>query len=493
MQTFTGPLSARSCFLVAVLTCVTLSQTEGRGAAPTQPGIRTLRNALSVRPDFATGTLHAKSSLTVSNMTGEELRAISVILYHMLEVTGVQTAGGRALPFTQKVVPFADFKKMRVRHIQVSLQKPLPPASTLSLDTSYGGRLAGYVETGQAYVQDRISSDFTILRPECLAYPIVSSPSAAALKRSLLSHLNQGWDYSVDVTVPEGYVVANGGRLVGKKSVNGEVTYSYRNIKPAWRIDVCIAKYGIMEENGGSARLFFLPHHEPQARRVYGALAECAELLSGWFGPRPALEGLTVIEVPKGYGSQTDFTCILQDAEAFQGPLRHLYHEVSHLWNPPPRETNSCRFETEGLACFLEHLLTEVLESKPGSLEQGMRLCRARFRAQVKRNPKCKDVPMADYGRYDCTDASYTKGAIAFWLLYRIVGHESFIEIYRGFCQEYGDKGATLEDFVTTVKTASAKDLERYFDEWIYGAQSSEHLLSDLSPEQMLRLYVVED
>ena len=103
-----------------------------------------------------------------------------------------------------------------------------------------------------------------------------------------------------------------------------------------------------------------------------------------------------------------------------------------------------------------------------------------------------KDVPIAQYGAQDCTDASYTKGAIAFWLLYRLVGEKVFIDTYRSFCKEYGSKGATLEDFVTTVKRVSGKDLQKFFDEWIYGTQSNHYLLGDLSLEQIAELYVVE-
>ncbi|MFC1543556.1 M1 family aminopeptidase, partial [Candidatus Neomarinimicrobiota bacterium] len=202
--------------------------------------------------------------------------------------------------------------------------------------------------------------------------------------------------------------------------------------------------------------------------------------------------GFTVIEVPSGYGSQTDFTCILQESEAFKGELHFLYHEVSHLWNPPSLDQNPSRFQSEGLACFLEYLLAERLDGKAGSLENGLALYREQFRAQCQRNPKFKDVPIAEYGAQDCTEASYTKGPLAFWLLYRLIGEQSFIDTYRRFYQEYGGKGATLEDFITTVKKVAGKDLQKFFDEWIYGTQSSDYLLGDMSLKQILELYVVE-
>lgn len=341
-------------------------------------------------------------------------------------------------------------------------------------------------------MKDHVSREFTIIRFDCLAYPVVCYPSMAALMKSVLQDFRQGWDYLLEVTVPEQLVVANGGKLLGKKRANGEVTYSYKNIKPAWRIDACIAKYGVLENDGAPPRVFFLSEHKAAAETVFSALAKSTDLFSKWFGPLSGLEGLTVIEVPSGYGSQTDVTCILQEAEAFKGELHSLYHEVSHLWNPPPLDPNPSRFESEGLACFLEYLLAERLDSKAGSLQKGLALYRKRFRAQCRRNPKLKDVPIAQYGTQDCTEASYTKGAIAFWLLYRLVAEQTFIDTYRSFYQEYAGKGATLEDFIATVKNVSGKDLQKFFDEWIYGTQSSNYLLDGLSLEQILELYVVE-
>ena len=455
--------------------------------------IRTLKHTLVVRPDYETGTLDATSVLTISNASGKAATTIPVILYHMLEVTAVRAPDGKGLRFTQQVVPMAGVKKRwLVRHVQIALDEPLLPSATLSLKIKYHGKLAGYVGAGRTYLKDHISRDFTIIRTDCFAHPRICYPSMPALLKSMRRDLMHGWDYLLEVTVPEQLVVANGGKLLGKSRANGEVTYSYRNIKPAWRIDMCIAKYGILEKDGTPAKVFFLSGHKAEAETVLDALVRSMEHYSKWFGSLSGLDGFSVIEVPSGYGSQTDVTCILQEAEAFKGDLHALYHEVSHLWSPRPLDPSSSRFETEGLASFLEYLLPEKLDAKAGSLQKGLALRRKRFRAQCQRNPKLRTTPIADYGKEDLTDASYTKGAIAFWLLYRLVGEKTFIDIYRSYYKEYGSKGATLKDFVTTVKRVSGKDLQKFFDEWIYGAQSSNHLLGDLSLEQILELYVVE-
>ncbi len=456
-------------------------------------GIHTLKRTLLLKPDYEVGALEGSSVLTILNSSQEPISRIPLIMYHMLQITSAYTSEDKSLDFNQHIVPMKGHEKMLVNCVDITLKKPLSPGATLTLQTRYSGKLAGYEDTGRSYVKDHVNKDFTIIRPDCLAYPIVSPPSMEDLVRSFYQDFRKGWDYSLEVTVPEDLVVANGGKLLGKVSQNGMVTYHYRNIKPAWRIDICIARYGVLQDEKTSLRVIYLPDHEEEAHTVLRAISRSMQFFSESFESLPEFIGFTVIEVPDGYGSQTDVTCILQEAETFKGNLHRLYHEVSHLWNPPELDEHNSRFLTEGLACFLEYLLEEKLDNKPGSLQKGLARSRERFRRQCRQDPKYRDTPIVHYGKYDCTDASYTKGMIAFWILYRLVGEQVFLDIYRNFHIEYRKGGATLEDFIRHVKKSSEKDFARFFDEWIYGIKSSSYLLDKQIPlESILHLYEVE-
>jgi hypothetical protein len=459
--------------------------------------LQTLKRTLVVKSDYRTGTLDATSVLTISNVSAKPVRIIPVILYHELEVTAARALDGGSLGFTQQVVTLAGAGKMLVRHLQIELQEPQVPGATLSLAIEYEGRLAGYVEAGRTYVKDHVSREFTIIRFDCFAYPMVCCPSMGSLIKTIHRDMRLGWDYLLEVTVPENLVVANGGKLRGKTCANGEITYSYTNMKPTWRIDVCIAEYEVAERHGVPAKVFFLSGHGAEAQRVLAALVRSMERYSRWFGRLSGTDSFSVIEVPSGYGSQADVTCILQESEAFKGELHFLYHEVSHLWNPPSLDQSPSRFESEGLACFMEYLLAERLDGEAGSLEQGLALYRKRFRAQCQEMPDLKDIPIADFGAQDCTEASYTKGPIAFWLLYELIGEQTFIDSYRCFREEYGGKGASLKDFMATARNVAGNHLQKFSDEWIYGTQSSDYLLGDMPGDmplkQILELYAAEE
>ena len=462
------------------------------GPAEQDPGIQSLKRVLLLEPDFGNGTLSGSSVLTISNASQEPITRVPLIMYHMLHVTSARTSDGRTLEFTEHVVPMKGHERMLVNSADIALNRPMPPGGTLTLRTQYAGTLGGYEEAGHSYLKDHVNGDFTIIRSDCLAYPIVCRPTMDDYLKSIYHDLKHGWDYYLEVTVPADLVVANGGRSLENVSQNGMVTYRYESIKPAWRIDICIGRYRALRGEDSSLTVFSLPDSEEQAGAVLSALSGAMHFLSECFGPAPEFEAFAVIEVPDGYGSQADRTCILQEADAFRGNLHRIYHEVSHLWNPPAVDEHPSRFESEGLATFLEYWLQERLDGRTGQLEEGLELCRQRFCEQCRRDPRYRDTPIADYGTQDLTDASYTKGMIAFWILYRLVGEQAFLETYRTFCLEYRQNGATLEDFIRIAKKGSERDLEKFLDEWIYGAKSSGYLLDGIPFEQILRLYEVE-
>jgi len=128
--------------LFALVTCAASSQASIPESGQVDLDIHTLKRTLIVRPNYETGALDATSALTISNPSGKPVRTIPVILYHMLEVTAAHTPNGKALRFTQQVVPMAGVEKMLVRHVQIALDKPLLPGATLSLEIKYHEKLA---------------------------------------------------------------------------------------------------------------------------------------------------------------------------------------------------------------------------------------------------------------------------------------------------------------------------------------------------------------
>jgi hypothetical protein len=449
--------------------------------------LKTMRYELDVKVDYEKEKISGKCLLTVHNPADQAISHVPLILYRLLKVTSVTSETGESIPYKQEVLSFEDWEQLQVNYVEVRLPQPLASGKSLILAIDYEGYILGYAEAGWLYVKDHVDRNFTIMRMDGYGYPIVGYPCERVNRIAGLQNL----DYTISVTVPKDLVVANGGKLLGKSFHNGQVTYSYANIKPAWRIDMPIAAYSLAEDKENELKIFHFPEDKENAGMVLDAMQSALQLYTRWFGPAYDFQGFTIIEVPEGYGSQADVTSILQTADAFKdrSNLTALYHEISHIWNVRSLDSLPPRFESEGLAMFLQYLVQERLDNQKDALAKGFdHLCQ-RFIQQCERNPKGKDVPIIEYGKEDLTDLSYTKGMLFFTILYHILGEKDFMEAMGSFYQKYVKTGATAQEFLRHVKQHSDTDLDRLYSEWIFGSESTRLIFDKIPVEQIIRRY----
>lgn len=449
--------------------------------------IKTLEYKLNIRIDYEKEKIVGECRLTFVNGSREPLGKVPLVLYRLMKITAIKDENGSPLPYDQRILAFEDWDKYQANIIDVALKIPLPAGEKTTIDILYEGYLAGLTETGMRYVKDSINKDFTIIRPDCLAYPMIGYPSWTETRALGM----QAFDYEVSVTVPDSLVVANGGRARGAVTKDGLSTYSYRNILPAWRIDLAVAKYGVIEDRENGFKVFHFPQDLEGAKRVLQALRESTALFSGWFGPAQGAAVFSVIEIPEGFGSQADVTSALQTRDAFRDPdqLVQLYHEVSHRWNVRSLDPQPPRFESEGLAMFLQNLAREKLEKQPGSVAKGAERLRDYFRREYKADIKARTTPMIDYGKENLTDVSYSKGMLFFDILYKMAGEDAFLKAVGGFYQAYKDRGATAGEFLTYLQKTLPFPLDVFFKDWVYGTASSDDLLGPQSLDEIARKY----
>jgi hypothetical protein len=139
---------------------------------------------------------------------------------------------------------------------------------------------------------------------------------------------------------------------------------------------------------------------------------------------------------------------------------------------------------------LLQYLAQERLDDKPDALNKGFERLSDRFRQQCKRNSKCKDLPIIEYGNEGMTDLSYTKGMLFFYILYHMMGEEDFLDAAGAFYQNYKHIGATIEQFLNHMQQHTEKNLEKLYKEWIYGTESSRLILDGVSPEDLIKRYL---
>ncbi len=300
------------------------------------------------------------------------------------------------------------------------------------------------------------------------------------------------FNYALSVTAPKSLIVANGGKLL-RATTKGDMGVSYySSLKPSWRIDIAIAKYRLYEDPSGDLRVYSLDNNnDAGAQAVLNAVKQSMALFTSWFGPLRRPSGFSIIEVPAGFGGQADATCILLTPEAFhdRSRLYHFYHEISHLWNVRSLDPLPPRFESEGLAEFLQYLLQEKLEGKTDALRSAEAELLDSVRDNFVRNPKAAPTAMIDFGRADITELSYTKGMLFFDLLFRVMGEKNFLSALGRFCQEYAETGATAQQFLDHIRAHSSVPLEKLFREWVTGVESSSYILDRLTFDEIAGKY----
>ena len=362
--------------------------------------------------------------------------------------------------------------------------KPLLKGDSCKLIIEYEGYLFGYTETGMGYVRDNIDPEFSFLRSDCRAYPELGYPSQ---KINRAAGFAPSFNYEIKIHIPDSLIAVNGGTLISKETKDGYSTYTYRNTKLAWRIDIAIGKYKILETP--LLRIYYLEQDSAGAKTVFEYAQRTLNLYSEWWGKLKERKTFSVIEIPSGYGSQADVTCILQSADAFNDStqMRQLYHEVSHLWNVNSNDRYYPRWN-EGLATFIEYLTIEKLENRP-YLDYVSDWFLKRVKKEIESDSLLRVTPLIDFGKMEIQSNSYSVGMLMFRVLYQVMGEINFNKCIRTYYSDYYFKGATTDEFVATAKKVSTAKLSEFFDDWIYSTRYTELIKEGFSINEMSKLY----
>jgi hypothetical protein len=444
-------------------------------STPESAAVKITSYDLRYRIDFNEQKLFCAASLTLNHVkTGDTLH---LLLYRLLKVRSVATSDGRKLRFSQNVISFSDWDNFQVNSISIYL------AGASKINIEYDGYLFGYIETGMSYVKDHINPEFTILRMDSYAYPVQGITNWENNRAEGLSNFN----YKVSVRIPDSLNVINGGKLVSKVNYADNTTeYIYINNKPAWRIDLAIAKYQEIHDKGFS--VYYFPQDSLGAKVISTNIRKVSNLYSAWFG-NISSSGYSIIELPDDYGSQADVSCILQTAAAFKSDelMYELYHEISHLWNVSANDKQPCRLESEGLAMFLQYLTVEKLNDKHGYLDSAVAKTLFRLKKKLDTDTQFAKTPMIDYGKKNMTSFSYTKGLLFFYLFYKLVGEESFLSGLKMFYNEYRGSGATTRQFTDFIaKNVNNKRIGLLVNSWVFTNESSQQIKECIDVDDLL-------
>ena len=430
--------------------------------------------------------LEADTWIAVKNNTSRPIPEIPFLLYRLFDVHEAVDGTGAALPFAQTVVKFSDERSLQANLVLVRLKTPLLPEKDVSVRLKYEGTLWGYPEV-MAYVKDRIDENYSLLRPDALAYPIL----AGASFRSLMAAFRSAFTYRVQAEVPAGYLVACGGRLLEPEKKAESTVFRFESFAPTWRVDVAAARFKVIEDQGAGIRIYALPEDEGEARRILEAARRSFRFFSEKFGEIGDLPGFAIIEVPDGWGSQAAGYYVLQAAAAFrdEGRTSELYHEIAHNWNAKAKPAiQRCRYFDEAFASYFQGLAIREFEGEE-AFEKFMTRLRDRFLQSCDRDEKNGSTPIAEYWREERGENSYTKGAWSLFVLHQAVGDEVFMPLVSDLIREFRVRKVDFKEFEQTAERAAGRSLDLFFKDWIFGVESTRLLREQMNVVRIAERY----
>ena len=442
-------------------------------------------------------TLHARARLAIRARAS--LSTVTLRLADPLEVSSVTS------------VEFGRLLHLRVSNqntVMVSLPRMLPQDSDLTLILTYSGKVA----------PDPIETE--TLQPGQEPPPQAESPFAAAREPSYLLSNRALWypqnpvpDYAtatIRIVVPEGYgCVASGEPVSGANAVSLRDLLTLPNGKPfvfranqplrylafvVSRFDRVLEKTIVTSDettNDPSDRVTIAveanPRQRGRARQLARPIEDIMRFYAGLVGEAPypsATIALVESDLPGGHSpgyfavlnDPTPGSTIAwrNDPAAFDGFGEFfLAHELAHQWwgQAVAWKNYHEQWLSEGFAQYFAALYAQksrgdkvfgdmlrqfrrwsLAESNQGPVHLGYRLGHIKSETKVFRA------------------LVYNKGAAVLHMLRRLLGDRVFFSALRRFYQDRRFQKAGTEDLQRAFELESGRDLDRFFERWIYGS-----------------------
>lgn len=440
--------------------------------------------------------LSARAQIQIRNDGAQPLSTIPLQLSSSLNFEGASVNGQR-LPFAQHTINSDTDHTGLLHEAVIQLPAPLASKSSLTLGIDYSGtidldarrlvQLGTPVDAAAHSDWDRISEDFTGLRGfgTVVWYPVASVPALLGDGDKVFSEIGteklRQADAEVSIRLTIEYylappsVIALDGHSVPVPEPSVTPTLNYPGVitvtLPATRLgfaapSLFLANWTATEGNG--LRVYARREDQASAQGLLTAATLVQPLLTQWLGSKPQ-SPLTVIDLPE----QADLTwqqgSLLLTGIADQPPessAEMIADALAHATFHSPRQ-----WLNEGVPSFIDTLWIEHSHDRNLALEK-LESQRSALAFAEPATPG--DAPGEDL--LHASDPVYyrTKATYVLWMLREIAGEKELAAALKA----YDPAADTMPSyFQKLVERASNKDLQWFFDNWVYNDRG----LPDLS------------
>lgn len=291
----------------------------------------------------------------------------------------------------------------------------------------------------------------------------------------------------MNITVPDSLVAVANGRLLGKKSEQGNTTWRWGVKNPInnYNLVPYIGKYvnwtdSYKGEKGNlDCSYWVLDYNEEKAKKQFVQAHQTLEALEHWFGPYPFYEdSYKLVESPHlgmehqsavAYGNRFGNGYLGRDLSGSGWGLKWDYiivHESGHEWfgNNITTKDVADMWVQEGFTDYSETLFTEFFHGKKAGSEY----------VQGLRNNISNDIPIiGPYGvNQEGSGDMYYKGANLIHTIRQVINNDKlFRSILRGLNKDFYHQTVTTRQVEQYISAKSKIDFSKVFDQYLRTTQ----------------------
>ena len=304
---------------------------------------------------------------------------------------------------------------------------------------------------------------------------VLSEPDGAATFYPVNDHPLDKASYTFRVTVPKPFEVAANG-LQTETIDGGEMTtfvFEERDPMASYLATVDIGEFDLetsQAANGIPIRNYYPTSLTEDMRKPFESQAEMLVYFSDIFGEYP-FETYGALVVDKKFGAALEnqtmsiFSIEMIDPKNLDETQQVIAHELAHQWFGDSVSLADWRdiWLNESFATYAQGLWIEHTQGQ-AALHAWIR----RLYAFVLKNRKHMSPPAQPPADDLFNGGVYYWGALGLHALRLEVGDEQFFRILKTYYHRFQGGNARTSDFIAVAEEVSGKDLNAFFNTWLY-------------------------
>ncbi|HRY30467.1 MAG TPA: M1 family aminopeptidase [Elusimicrobiota bacterium] len=290
--------------------------------------------------------------------------------------------------------------------------------------------------------------------------------------------------------VPRGFTAVSNGRLVRRTHGSRTSVFHFRQDIPhaTYLVSLAVGRFTELRDSwrGRPVLYYCPPGREEDAKRAFGKTPKMMEFFSKKIGvPYPYPKYSQVAAVDFIYGGMENTSATTQTALTLHDDRAHLdfssdslvAHELAHQWFG---DLLTCKswphaWLNESFATYFEALFQEYDKGKDEFCNELHQNAEAYFDEDKDhyRRPIVTKVYKRPSDLFD--RHLYEKGSLVLHMLRHLLGEDGFWKSIHAYVVEHRGKAVETRDFIDAIEKATGRNVEKFFDQWIYKAGHPEY------------------